>query len=81
MDGCVLCHSCLYSRSRMIRYPYGLVVRGVLKYQPVPFAIGVYPQSVAVCNVTHVDPTTGIISTDPDRTICANEDQVNLVFL
>ncbi|OBZ84221.1 hypothetical protein A0J61_07727 [Choanephora cucurbitarum] len=67
--------------SRMIRYPYGLVVRGVLKYQPVPFAIGVYPQSVAVCNVTHVDPTTGIISTDPDRTICANEDQVNLVFL
>ncbi|KAI8979281.1 vacuolar segregation subunit 7-domain-containing protein [Mycotypha africana] len=71
--------------SRMIRYPYGLVVRGVLKYKPIPpFIIGTYPQSVAICNVSQVDPTSGIVSTDPDKTICstsspdsANDDDGN----
>ncbi|KAL9558191.1 hypothetical protein MBANPS3_001011 [Mucor bainieri] len=61
--------------SRMIRYPYGLVVRGVLKYKPIPFMLGTYPQSVAICNVTQVDPTTGAVSASPDKTICASEDK------
>ncbi|KAI9474125.1 MAG: hypothetical protein EXX96DRAFT_652831 [Benjaminiella poitrasii] len=64
--------------SRMIRYPYGLVVRGVLKYKPVPFLLGTYPQSAAICNVTQVDPTTGIITNDPNKTICASEDDANI---
>ncbi|KAF1802525.1 hypothetical protein FB192DRAFT_1378493 [Mucor lusitanicus] len=64
--------------SRMIRYPYGLVVRGVLKYKPIPFLLGTYPQSVAICNVTQVDPTTGAVSASPDKTICASEDKVSI---
>ncbi|CEP18963.1 hypothetical protein [Parasitella parasitica] len=66
--------------SRMIRYPYGLVVRGVLKYKPVPFLLGTYPQSVAICNVTQVDPTTGAVSTDPDRTVCSTASQDTFVI-
>jgi hypothetical protein len=62
----------------MIRYPYGLVVRGVLKYKPVSFLFGVYPQSAAVCNVTRVDPTTGTVSSDPDKSFCVSQDQVNI---
>lgn len=65
----------------MIRYPYGLVVRGVLKYRPIPLIKLGYPQSIAICNVTQVDPTTGTVSTDPDKTICAaasNQDQVDI---
>lgn len=61
----------------MIRYPYGLVVRGVLKYRPIPLILGVYPQSIAICNVNQVDPTTGAVSSDPDKTICSN-DEVNV---
>lgn len=61
--------------SRMIRYPYGLVVRGVLKYKPAPFDMGMYLQSAAVCSVSRVDPTTGAVSIDPDRTICAGQQQ------
>ncbi|KAI8884948.1 hypothetical protein K501DRAFT_181045 [Backusella circina FSU 941] len=55
--------------SRIIRYPYGLVVRGVLKYRPLPFA-SPYPQSVAICDVVRVDPTTGKVSEDPDQGYC-----------
>jgi hypothetical protein len=58
-----------YDRSRIIRYPYGLVVRGVLKYRPLPFA-SPYPQSVAICDVVRVDPTTGKVSEDPDQGYC-----------
>ncbi|KAI8047754.1 hypothetical protein BDF21DRAFT_393140 [Thamnidium elegans] len=53
--------------SRMIRYPYGLVVRGVLKYKPLPF---LNAQSVAICDVVRVDPTTGKVSEDPDQGFC-----------
>ncbi|KAI7893984.1 uncharacterized protein EV154DRAFT_499832 [Mucor mucedo] len=53
--------------SRIIRYPYGLVVRGVLKYKPLPF---LSPQSVAICDVVRVDPTTGKVSEDPDQGFC-----------
>ncbi|KAG0168303.1 hypothetical protein DFQ30_004950 [Apophysomyces sp. BC1015] len=41
--------------SRIIRYPYGLVARGVLKYYPFPFA---------------TDPTTGNVSEVPDESYC-----------
>jgi hypothetical protein len=54
--------------SRMIRYPYGLVVRGVMKYQIIPF---IYPsQSLAVCHVARVDPTTGAVTINPDKSFC-----------
>lgn len=57
-----------FNRSRIIRYPYGLVVRGVLKYKPLPFLS--YPQSVAICDVVRVNPTTGEVSEDPDQGFC-----------
>lgn len=56
-------------RSRIIRYPYGLVVRGVLKYRPLEF-LSPYPQSVAICNVVRVNPTTDKVSEDPDQGFC-----------
>ncbi|KAI9256622.1 hypothetical protein BDA99DRAFT_539677 [Phascolomyces articulosus] len=59
--------------SRMIRYPYGLVTRGVLKYNPISFA-PIYPQSAVICNVARVDPTTGTVSEDPDQGYCAKKD-------
>ncbi|KAI9315697.1 hypothetical protein BX666DRAFT_1816463, partial [Dichotomocladium elegans] len=46
--------------SRMIRYPYGLVTRGILKYNTIPY-FAIYPQSTAICDVAHVDPTTGTV--------------------
>ncbi|KAI8997168.1 hypothetical protein BDB01DRAFT_770079 [Pilobolus umbonatus] len=59
--------------SRMIRYRYGLVVRGVLKYRPLSF-LSPYPQSVAICDVVRVDPTTGKVSEDPDQGFCLSYD-------
>ncbi|KAI9484726.1 hypothetical protein BDB00DRAFT_853817 [Zychaea mexicana] len=58
--------------SRMIRYPYGLVTRGVLKYDPISF-VAIYPQSAVICNVVRVDPTTGTVSEDPDQGYCLKE--------
>ncbi|KAI8641422.1 hypothetical protein BD408DRAFT_418255 [Parasitella parasitica] len=55
--------------SRIIRYPYGLVVRGVLKYRPLAF-LSPYPQSVAICDVVRVNPTTDKVSEDPDQGFC-----------
>lgn len=55
--------------SRIIRYPYGLVARGVLKYRPLPFT-GAYSQSVAICDVARVEPISGVISEDPDQSYC-----------
>ncbi|KAI8997863.1 hypothetical protein BDB01DRAFT_831390 [Pilobolus umbonatus] len=61
--------------SRMIRYPYGLVIRGVIKYRPVPIIMDLYyPQSVALCNVSQINPTTGVVTHDPDRSYCLYED-------
>ncbi|KAG1048556.1 hypothetical protein G6F46_004699 [Rhizopus delemar] len=57
--------------SRIIRYPYGLVVRGVLKYKKVPMY---HTQSITICNVTQVNPTTGTLSPDPDKTYCLSLD-------
>lgn len=42
-------------------------MRGVLKYKPLPF---LSPQSVAICDVVRVDPTTGKVSEDPDQGFC-----------
>lgn len=58
-----------FIRSRIIRYPYGLVVRGVLKYKPLS-VLSPYPQSIAICDVVRVDPNTGKVSEDPDQTFC-----------
>ncbi|KAI8146346.1 hypothetical protein BJV82DRAFT_643471 [Fennellomyces sp. T-0311] len=61
--------------SRMIRYPYGLVTRGVLKYNPISFA-AIYPQSAAICDVARVDPTTGTVSgEEPDQGYCLKDDK------
>ncbi|KAI9489819.1 hypothetical protein BDB00DRAFT_769860, partial [Zychaea mexicana] len=58
--------------SRIIRYPYGLVARGVLKYRPFPLG-SFYPQSVAICDVARVEPTTGVVSEDPDQGYCLKD--------
>ncbi|KAL7314644.1 Vacuolar inheritance and morphology protein [Mucor circinelloides] len=55
--------------SRIIRYPYGLVVRGVLKNRPLAF-LSPYPQSIAICDVVRVNPTTDKVSEDPDQGFC-----------
>ncbi|KAI9269117.1 hypothetical protein BDA99DRAFT_343236 [Phascolomyces articulosus] len=58
--------------SRIIRYQYGLVARGVLKYRPLPFG-SFYRQSAAICDVARVDPTTGVVSEDPDQSYCLKD--------
>ncbi|KAL0081784.1 hypothetical protein J3Q64DRAFT_1756232 [Phycomyces blakesleeanus] len=58
--------------SRIIRYPYGLVARGVFKYHPTPLP-GTYPQSIAICDVAQVDPMTGNVSEDPDQSYCLGD--------
>ncbi|KAG2226039.1 hypothetical protein INT45_002505 [Circinella minor] len=57
--------------SRIIRYQYGLVARGVLKYRPFPFG-SFYRQSAAICDVARVDPTNGV-SEDPDQSYCLKD--------
>ncbi|KAG0170511.1 hypothetical protein DFQ28_001972 [Apophysomyces sp. BC1034] len=59
--------------SRIIRYPYGLVARGVLKYRKIPlFWVGF--QSTVICDVAQVDPTTGNVSEDPDQEYCDDDE-------
>ncbi|KAI7870529.1 hypothetical protein BDF14DRAFT_1770954 [Spinellus fusiger] len=58
--------------SLLIRYPYELTVRGVLKYQILP-SLGVTQlYSARLCDVSSIDPATGKISDVPlpERTIC-----------
>ncbi|KAI8647084.1 hypothetical protein BD408DRAFT_449403 [Parasitella parasitica] len=60
--------------SLLIRYPYELTVRGVLKYQILPYlpTIGQL-HSVRVCKISRIDPATGKISSDvaiPKQSIC-----------
>ncbi|KAI8372769.1 uncharacterized protein BYT42DRAFT_500773, partial [Radiomyces spectabilis] len=57
--------------SRIIRYPYGLLARGVLRYRSLP-VVGLYPQTVAICDVANVEPNTGRVSEDPDQAYCLN---------
>ncbi|KAI9319168.1 hypothetical protein BX666DRAFT_1854665, partial [Dichotomocladium elegans] len=55
--------------SRIIRYPYGLVARGVFKYRLLPIG-DAYSQSVAICDVARVEPISGVVSEDPDQSYC-----------
>lgn len=56
--------------SLLIRYPYELTVRGVLKYQILPYFV-TQLHSVRVCKMSRIDPATGKISLDvPERSIC-----------
>ncbi|KAG2184480.1 hypothetical protein INT43_000389 [Umbelopsis isabellina] len=59
--------------SRLIRYPYALIVRGVLRYRLLPFW-GAHLESVAVCHVALVNPATGKVSDDPDQSYCLSGD-------
>ncbi|KAF7723968.1 hypothetical protein EC973_001484 [Apophysomyces ossiformis] len=60
--------------SRIIRYPYGLVARGVLKYRKIPlFWFGF--QSTVICDVVQVDPTSGNVSEHPDQEYCDDNDE------
>ncbi|KAI9306759.1 hypothetical protein BJ944DRAFT_159312 [Cunninghamella echinulata] len=58
--------------SRIIRYKYGLLARGVLTYYPLNFP-GVHSQTVAICHVAEVDPTTGSVS-NADQSYCSISD-------
>ncbi|KAI7898620.1 uncharacterized protein BX663DRAFT_489888 [Cokeromyces recurvatus] len=58
--------------SSLIRYPYELTIRGVLKYQLFP-VIGTQVYSVRICKMMQVDPATGIvrkIASDKENSIC-----------
>ncbi|KAK4511456.1 uncharacterized protein ATC70_012671 [Mucor velutinosus] len=60
--------------SLLIRYPYELTVRGVLKYQILPYLPTLTQlHSVRVCKISRIDPATGKISDDvtiPKKSIC-----------
>ncbi|OAD05986.1 hypothetical protein MUCCIDRAFT_106547 [Mucor lusitanicus CBS 277.49] len=60
--------------SLLIRYPYELTVRGVLKYQILPYLPTLTQlHSVRVCKMSRIDPATGKISDDvtiPKKSIC-----------
>ncbi|KAI8343203.1 hypothetical protein BC941DRAFT_410697 [Chlamydoabsidia padenii] len=58
--------------SRMIRYQYGLLARGVLTYHSLGLP-GVYSQTVAICNEAQVDPDTGVVSNNnSNQGYCVN---------
>ena len=56
----------------MIRYPYELTIRGVLKYRMIPMIPWAQMHSARICQVSRVDPTTGEISNIPEseKSIC-----------
>ncbi|KAI8384173.1 hypothetical protein BD560DRAFT_385207 [Blakeslea trispora] len=60
--------------SLLIRYPYELTVRGVLKYQALPFMpLLMQLHSVRVCKMSRIDPASGKVSDDvsiPKQSIC-----------
>ncbi|ORY92037.1 hypothetical protein BCR43DRAFT_445289 [Syncephalastrum racemosum] len=56
--------------SYLIRYPYELTVRGVLKYQVLPFPFHTQVHSARVCHVSRIDPATGEISNAIEQTTC-----------
>ncbi|KAG2205361.1 hypothetical protein INT47_007146 [Mucor saturninus] len=60
--------------SLLIRYPYELTVRGVLKYQILPYLPTLTQlHSVRVCKMSRIDPATGKISDNvpmPEKSIC-----------
>lgn len=58
----------------MIRYPYELTIRGVLKYQMTPFPLILSQlHTVRVCKMASVDPSSGQISDNvaiSEKSIC-----------
>lgn len=58
-------------RSLLIRYPYELTLRGVLKYQLFPY-INSKTYSARVCKIMQIDPATGSIEEVPlpEQSIC-----------
>ncbi|KAG0737748.1 hypothetical protein G6F62_002187 [Rhizopus arrhizus] len=60
--------------SLLIRYPYELTIRGVLKYQMTPFPLILSQlHTVRVCKMASVDPSSGQISDNvaiPEKSIC-----------
>ncbi|KAI8332040.1 hypothetical protein BC941DRAFT_134910 [Chlamydoabsidia padenii] len=58
--------------SQLIRSPFGLVTRGVIKYRPFPlFKLSAH-QSIPLCVVTHVDPTLATLNDDSDHGYCSH---------
>ncbi|ORZ18463.1 hypothetical protein BCR42DRAFT_410874 [Absidia repens] len=57
--------------SRMIRYPFGLVTRGVLNYRPFPLFSLSSRQSISLCIVAHIDPNS---SPSPSPSISVSYD-------
>lgn len=59
-------------RSLLIRYPYELTIRGVLKYQIFPSFISSKVFSARVCKIVEIDPSTGLIKEVPlpEQSIC-----------
>ncbi|CAO0800529.1 unnamed protein product [Mucor circinelloides] len=57
--------------SLLIRYPYELTLRGVLKYQLFPY-INTKTYSARVCKIMQIDPATGSIKEVPipEQSIC-----------
>ncbi|KAI8341603.1 hypothetical protein EDC96DRAFT_522584 [Choanephora cucurbitarum] len=57
--------------SLLIRYPYELTLRGVLRYQLFPF-LNTKTYFARVCKVVQVDPATGIVNEAPapEQSIC-----------
>lgn len=70
--------------SLLIRYPYELTVRGVLKYQILPyFPTLTQLHSVRVCKMSRIDPATGKISDNiplPETSICDDPSPVEGSF-
>lgn len=62
--------------SLLIRYPYELTIRGVLKYQVLPSFL-TQPYSVRVCKMSRIDPATSKVSfVIPERSICDDPSMV-----
>ncbi|KAI9486889.1 MAG: hypothetical protein EXX96DRAFT_58118 [Benjaminiella poitrasii] len=57
--------------SLLIRYPYELTIRGILRYQLFPF-IHTKLYSVRICKVMQVDPVNGMVTEVPseENSIC-----------
>lgn len=63
---------CRRRRSLLIRYPYELTLRGVLKYRIFPAMFNSKVFSARICKVIQVDPATGTVDEIPlsEQTAC-----------
>ncbi|CDH55842.1 hypothetical protein RO3G_00189 [Lichtheimia corymbifera JMRC:FSU:9682] len=68
--------------SLLIRYPYELTVRGVLKYHVIPFLPFTQMHSARVCQVSRIDPATGDIHSNPEieRSICDDPSPIETIY-